>query len=103
MPNPCCVDPAAEKALELLAYTTVKGRPMRIMWANRDASQRKSGVGNVFVKVRHRRCLMSAQTFAFARFVCLENFAPDGVLSLPVKRPYHSMVCRVGHGPAFRC
>ncbi|CAD7703022.1 unnamed protein product, partial [Ostreobium quekettii] len=45
------LDPhAAEKALELLAYTTVKGRPMRIMWANRDASQRKSGVGNVFVK-----------------------------------------------------
>ncbi|GMH39880.1 hypothetical protein BSKO_07784 [Bryopsis sp. KO-2023] len=45
------LDPhAAEKAIELLAYTPVKGHPMRIMWAERDPTKRKSGVGNVFVK-----------------------------------------------------
>lgn len=46
------LDPhAAEKAIELLSYTIVKARPMRIMWADREAaSVRKSGVGNVFVK-----------------------------------------------------
>ena len=41
---------AAEKAIELLSYTPVKGRPMRVMWAERNADNRKAGVGNVFVK-----------------------------------------------------
>lgn len=41
---------AAEKAIELLSYTPVKGRPMRVMWADRNPENRKTGVGNVFVK-----------------------------------------------------
>lgn len=41
---------AAEKAIELLSYTPVKGRPMRVMWADRNADARKTGVGNIFVK-----------------------------------------------------
>lgn len=41
---------AAEKAIELLSYTPVKGRPMRVMWAERNADNRKAGVGNIFVK-----------------------------------------------------
>lgn len=41
---------AAEKAIELLSYTPVKGRPMRVMWADRNPDNRKAGVGNVFVK-----------------------------------------------------
>ena len=41
---------AAEKAIELLSYTPVKGKPMRVMWAERNADNRKAGVGNVFVK-----------------------------------------------------
>lgn len=46
---------AAEKAIELLSYTPVKTKPMRIMWADREAaSLRKSGVGNVFVKVGNK-------------------------------------------------
>eukprot|EP00747_Dinoflagellata_sp_TGD_P124318 gnl/TRDRNA2_/TRDRNA2_173959_c2_seq85.p1 gnl/TRDRNA2_/TRDRNA2_173959_c2~~gnl/TRDRNA2_/TRDRNA2_173959_c2_seq85.p1 ORF type:complete len:574 (-),score=159.45 gnl/TRDRNA2_/TRDRNA2_173959_c2_seq85:116-1837(-) len=40
----------AERALDTLNYTTVKGRSCRIMWSQRDPSLRKSGVGNVFVK-----------------------------------------------------
>lgn len=38
------------KAMEVLNYTPIMGRPIRIMKAQRDPSTRKSGVGNVFVK-----------------------------------------------------
>eukprot|EP00889_Picochlorum_renovo_P001165 jgi/Picre1/28195/NNA_003601.t1 len=45
------LDPtAAERALEALNYSPLNGRPMRIMWSHRDPAQRKSGVGNIFIK-----------------------------------------------------
>mmetsp|Transcript_121793 Transcript_121793/g.350076 ORF Transcript_121793/g.350076 Transcript_121793/m.350076 type:complete len:542 (+) Transcript_121793:178-1803(+) len=40
----------AERALDTLNYSSVKGRTCRIMWSQRDPSLRKSGVGNIFVK-----------------------------------------------------
>lgn len=42
----------ALQALEALNYTELNGNPIRIMWSHRDSSARKSGIGNLFVKVR---------------------------------------------------
>lgn len=40
----------AERALDTLNYQPVKGRPIRIMWKQRDPALRRSGVGNIFIK-----------------------------------------------------
>lgn len=40
----------AERALDTLNYSSIKGRACRIMWSQRDPCLRKSGVGNIYVK-----------------------------------------------------
>lgn len=40
----------AERALDTMNFDVLTGRPMRIMWSQRDPALRKSGVGNVFIK-----------------------------------------------------
>jgi len=40
----------AKQAMEMLNYAPLNGKPMRIMYSQRDPSQRKSGVGNIFIK-----------------------------------------------------
>jgi len=40
----------AERALDTLNYSSIRGRACRIMWSHRDPNLRKSGSGNVFVK-----------------------------------------------------
>uniref|UniRef100_A0A8C8UG37 Polyadenylate-binding protein n=1 Tax=Peromyscus maniculatus bairdii TaxID=230844 RepID=A0A8C8UG37_PERMB len=40
----------AERALDTMNFDVIKGKPVRIMWSQRDPSLRKSGVGNVFIK-----------------------------------------------------
>ncbi|KNC54123.1 polyadenylate-binding protein 1-B [Thecamonas trahens ATCC 50062] len=40
----------AERALDTMNYTLIRGKPCRIMWSHRDPTIRKSGVGNIFIK-----------------------------------------------------
>lgn len=40
----------AERALDTMNFDEMKGKPIRIMWSQRDPSLRKSGLGNVFIK-----------------------------------------------------
>lgn len=41
----------AEKAMQKLNYSTLNGKMIRITYSSRDSSARRSGVGNLFVKV----------------------------------------------------
>jgi len=43
---------AAQEALENLNYKPLNGRPIRIMWSQRDPNLRKTGMGNIFIKAR---------------------------------------------------
>jgi polyadenylate-binding protein len=40
----------AERALDTMNFSLIRGNPCRIMWSQRDPSMRRSGVGNAFVK-----------------------------------------------------
>ena len=41
----------AARALDALNFTPLNGKPIRIMYSYRDPSIRKSGAGNIFIKV----------------------------------------------------
>lgn len=40
----------AERALDTMNFDVLHGRPMRIMWSQRDPAARRSGAGNIFIK-----------------------------------------------------
>ena len=41
----------AARALEVLNFTPLNGSPIRVMYSHRDPTIRKSGAGNIFIKV----------------------------------------------------
>lgn len=42
--------PDAERALDTMNFDMLYGKPIRIMWSQRDPSMRRSGAGNIFIK-----------------------------------------------------
>ncbi|XP_035790668.1 polyadenylate-binding protein-like [Anopheles albimanus] len=58
----------AERALDTMNFDTIKGRPIRIMWSQRDPSLRKSGVGNVFIKNLDKKIDNKAMYDTFSAF-----------------------------------
>ncbi|CAJ1358795.1 unnamed protein product, partial [Effrenium voratum] len=40
----------AERALETLNYMSIKGKPCRVMWSQRDPERRRNTANNIFVK-----------------------------------------------------
>lgn len=76
----------AENALDALIFSELLGKPMRIMWAQRDSTLRKSGIGNIIIKglARDIDDLALYDTFSCfgevlsSRVVCDSNGQPKG-------------------------
>lgn len=59
---------AAARALDLLNFTPLNNKPIRIMYSQRDPSIRKSGAANIFIKV--------VLSFSLSQFIFLSRFFP---------------------------
>jgi len=58
----------AERALDLLNYKEIKGKPCRIMWSQRDPNLRRTNVGNIFIKNLHKSIDNKALYDTFSTF-----------------------------------
>lgn len=58
----------AERALDTMNFDPMKGRPIRIMWSQRDPALRKSGQGNIFIKNLDKQIDNKAMYDTFSAF-----------------------------------
>jgi len=79
----------AERALDTMNFDVMKGKPIRIMWSQRDPSLRKSGVGNVFIKNLDKSIDNKAMYDTFSAFgnILSCKVATDLSTSRPKKLP----------------
>ena len=68
----------AERALDTLNYSHIKGQSCRIMWSQRDPSLRKSGAGNIIVRNLDKNIDSKSLYDTFSLF--------GNILSVTVKR-----------------
>jgi len=72
---------AAARALEVLNFTPLNGKTIRVMYSHRDPSIRKSGAGNIFIKVL--LCSLSLICFLHLHVIeLLTNFCFDFSFSI---------------------
>ena len=73
----------AARALEVLNFTPLNGSPIRVMYSHRDPSVRKSGAGNIFIKVflldYQSICLLP---WLFLKFLVSESSSSVSCLTL---------------------
>jgi polyadenylate-binding protein len=57
-------------ALEKMNHSFILDKEIRVMWSNRDPDARRSGVGNVFIKVKKNNIIISCLYFSLCVVIC---------------------------------
>lgn len=55
----CSLSFAAARAIQEMNFMPLYGKPIRVMYSHRDPSVRRSGAGNIFIKVLFLSLMLS--------------------------------------------